>query len=172
MEVGKEEHPYADNEGHRRAVVQRLAGAVHAAGTVVLGHKGRDRLHEGRGDQHDKGADFLGHAHACRRRNAHGVDDGQYNRERHADQQVLQGNGRTQPGHAAQGLAVDADVGAVHLKGQLLFADDRQRHHHADHLGRHSGDGRTRRAQAQPGAKQQVARNVAYAGNGLASVCQ
>ena len=50
VEVGEEEHPYADDEGHRRAVVQRLAGAVHAAGTVVLGHKGRDRLHEGRGD--------------------------------------------------------------------------------------------------------------------------
>lgn len=50
----------------------------------------------------------------------------QYNKERHADQQVLQGNGCAQPGRAAQSLAVEADVGAVHLKGQLLFADDRQ----------------------------------------------
>lgn len=72
VEERQKEHPHADNERNDRTVMQRLFGAVHAACAIVLSHKGRNGLHERRGNQHDKGADLFRYANARRSRNAHG----------------------------------------------------------------------------------------------------
>lgn len=59
------------------------------SGSVILGNKGRNGLHERRGDQHDKRAYLLSDTYTGRSNDAYGIYNGQNDQERNADQQIL-----------------------------------------------------------------------------------
>ena len=52
------------------------------SGSVILGNKGRNGLHERRGDQHDKRGYLLSDTYTGRSNDAHGIHNGQNDQER------------------------------------------------------------------------------------------
>ena len=166
MEEGEPEHEKAGGKGGHDAVTQGLQCSVLPPRPDVLGHEGGHGLHIGRRHQHDEGAQPLRHAQARGKDQALGVDNGQNQHEGQAHQQVLQGDGRTQPQDAADEAPVPGNVVPPEAEGQLFPADDEPGDEHAHGLGQHRGPGGAHGPQVEAPDEEQVGPDIDQAGQG------
>ena len=79
-------------------------------------------------------------------------------------QELLQSQGQTD-GQELAALAVQAQVGFLDLKRQVLFQQDDDGTDHTDGLGKHGGNSGTGSIQMETGHQHQIADDVEDAGN-------
>ena len=166
VEEGSQCHEHADAQRRHHPDVQRLPGTGHLSGAGVLRHKGGHGLHERGGHQHDEGAHALGTSHTGGGDEPQGVDDGHDDEKGDPHEEVLQRDGKAQPGDPADHRQIRPHVPPVKFEGQLSSPDDLQGDQHGDELGKDGGQRRAGSPHLEHRHQKQISQDIDPGGNG------